>query len=129
MTSTLRSSETSIGVEPPIFLAKRASLRRFSPVSRMSRSMSCVVTGAPFSMLAELPMTMASSFAARRPRASARSVSWWRSEDVTAVLPAVDEDAALRRRKEQVADDAAQVHWIDLRQLRGETPARITDLP
>jgi len=79
-------------------LANRASFRRLSLVSRMSRPMSWVVTGAPFSMLAELPMTMASNLAARSALASATSVCSEMSEDVPPILPASDEYRPTRRR-------------------------------
>src|SRR4051812_36172782 len=103
------------GADPPISLAKRASLRRFNAVSRTRRSMSCVVTGAPFSMLAELPMTMASSRATRRALASSISVAPQGLEGVAAILPAAHEDGTTFRRQEQTANDQPQVAGIDLR--------------
>src|SRR6267154_868753 len=98
-------------------LANRASFRRLSLVSLMSRSMSCVVTGAPFSMLAELPMTMASNLVARRPLASATSVCSEMSEDVSPVLPASDEYGPTSRREQESAHDHAQVAGIDVGKL------------
>src|SRR5690242_5946558 len=97
--------------------ANRASLRRFSLVSRMSRSMSCVVTGAPFSMLAELPMTMASSRARRRALASATSVFAEISEDVAAIVPPSDEHCAAQRREQEAAHDHPQIAGIHLWKL------------
>src|SRR5437763_17102732 len=108
MYSTLLNSDTRLGEEPPISSAKRASFRRFAFASRTRRSMSCVVTGAPFSMLAELPMTTASSLATRSALARATRVRSARSEDVSAVLPPGHEDRAPLAWQEQAAHDQAQ---------------------
>src|SRR5689334_9746032 len=85
--------------------------------------MSCVVTGAPFSMLAEFPITIASSFATRSALARATSVFSDRSEDVSAILSAGDEDRAPRRRKKQATNDQAQIAGIHVRQPRNQRPA------
>jgi hypothetical protein len=77
--------------------------------------MSCVVTGAPFSMLAELPITTASSVATRSALARATSVCSEKSEDVSAVLPASDEHCPARGWQEQAAHDQPEVAGIDLR--------------
>src|SRR5437868_5146130 len=129
MYSTLLNSDTRLGEEPPISSAKRASFRRFAFVSRTRRSMSCVVTGAPFSMLAELPMTTASSLATRSALARATRVRSARSEDVSAVLPPGDEDRAPLVWQEQAAHDQAQITGVDPGDLRGELPADILHLP
>ena len=126
--STLLSSETGIGAEPPISSANRASLRRFSFVSRINKSMSCVVTGAPFSMLAQFPMTTASSLAVRSARASATSVLSETSEDIPAVIPARDERRPTSGGEKQGTDDQTQVARIDLRKLRTEARAHVLDL-
>jgi hypothetical protein len=89
--------------------------------------MSCVVTGAPFNMLAELPMTTASSLATRSALARAMSVFSERSEDVPAVLALVDEHGAPFRRQEQAANDEAQIPRIDLRELWRESHAHIAN--
>ena len=89
--------------------------------------MSCVVTGAPFSMLAEFPITTASSLATRSARASATSVFSDRSEDVATVLPLVDEDRASPRGQKQAANDQAQIAGIDPRKPWRESPAGIPD--
>src|SRR2546423_7884819 len=107
MYPTLLTPDTRLGEGPPISSAKRASFRRFIFVSRIRRSMSCVVTGAPFSMLAELPITTASSLATRSALARATRVFPERSEDVPAVLPPVHEDGATLRWQEQAANDQA----------------------
>jgi len=91
--------------------------------------MSCVVTGAPFSMLAELPMTTASSLATRSALARATRVRSARSEDVSAVLPPGDEDRAPLVWQEQAAHDQAQITGVDPGDLRGELPADILHLP
>src|SRR2546430_4589665 len=125
MYSTLLTSATRLGKEPPISSAKRASFRRFAFVSRIRRSMSCVVTGAPFSMLAELPITTASSLATRSPLARATSVFSDRSEDVPPVLPPVDEYGATLRWQEQAAHDQVQIARIDPRELWRKSRADI----
>ena len=88
--------------------------------------MSCVVTGAPFSMLAELPITTASSLARRSALASATSVFSDRSEDVPAVLPLVDEHGAPLRRQEQAANDETQIALNKL--AKGDRKASSEDL-
>src|SRR5216684_800013 len=128
MDSTLLSSETRAGAEPLISFANRASFRRFGLVSRMSRSMTWVVTGAPFSMLAELPMTIASSLAARSALASATSVRSEISEDVASVLPPREEHSSARRRQQEAAHDQTEVAWIDLRQLWNQLGTDVADL-
>jgi hypothetical protein len=90
--------------------------------------MSCVVTGAPFNMLAELPITTASSVATRRALATATSVSSEKSEDVSSVLPASDEHCPVRRRQEQAAHDQPEIARIDLRKLWGELRADLAHL-
>src|SRR5712691_5269573 len=127
MDSTSLSSETRAGAEPPISFANRASFRRLGLVSRMSRSMSWVVTGAPFSMLAELPMTIASSLAVRSALASATSVRSESSEDVATVLPPPEEHGSARRRQEEAAHDQPEVAGIDLRDLRCQLGTDVAD--
>src|SRR6267142_2784431 len=122
--STLLSSETRTGGPPPISSANRASLRRFTLVSRMRRSMSWVVTGAPFSMLAELPITTASSFATRSARASATRVFSERSEDVTTIPPTPDEDRTADRRQQQAPHEQPQVCLGQVRRVRGARRAQ-----
>src|SRR5258708_149313 len=94
----------------------------------MSRSMPCVVTGAPFSMLAEFPMMMASSFALRSALARAISVFSEKSEDIATVLAASEEHGPAPRRQQEAADDQPQVARIQLRKLRREAQAGVLDL-
>src|SRR5438105_14689221 len=74
-------------------------------------------------MLAQLPITMASSFAARSAFASATSVFSEMSEDIPAVVPARDEHGPPRRRQKQAAHDQAQVSRIHAWKLRREERA------
>src|ERR1700682_1663412 len=94
----------------------------------MSRSMSWVVTGAPFSMLAELPMTTASSLTARSALASATSVFSEVSEDVAPILPARDEHGPTPRREEEAAHDHPQVAGIYRWKLGRQPPAHVSYL-
>jgi hypothetical protein len=64
-------------------------------------------------MLAELPITTASSLARRSALARATSVFSEKSEDVPAVLPPVDEDGAALRWQEEAADDQPEITRID----------------
>src|SRR5438270_5589397 len=79
-------------------------------------------------MLAELPMTMASSFAARSALASATSVFSERSEDITPVLPPDEEHGPARRWQEKAAHDQAQVARVQLGNVRAQAPAHFRDL-
>src|SRR5437879_1105037 len=63
-------------------------------------------------MLAELPMTMASSLTARSALASATSGFSAMSGDVAPILPAGDEHGPARRREEETAHDHPQVAGI-----------------
>src|SRR5438552_12597031 len=123
--STSFRSETGTGAAPPIAFANRMTLRRFSLVSRMSRSMSCVVTGDPFNMLAELPMMTACSLAVRKALASATRVCSEMSEDVSSILPLGDEHRPSRRRQQERTHDQRKVTGIDLRKLRRQPRARL----
>jgi len=64
-------------------------------------------------MLAELPMTTASSLTARSPWASSTSVFSERSEDVAPVLPARDEHGPPGRGQEEATHDHPQISGID----------------
>src|SRR5204863_8946126 len=124
----LRAPQSGDGAEPPISSTDRASFRRFVFVSRMRRPMSWLVTAAPFSMLAELPMMIASSVAARSALASATSVFSEMSEDITPVLPPDEEHGTARGWQEKTANDQTQVAGIQLGKLWAQARAHLCDL-
>src|SRR3954471_8186514 len=127
MRNVLVSSDTGAGAAPPRWRLSSSSFRRFSSVSRISRSISRVRTGASCMIAAVAPTMMASRWT--RSRASRRPCRKRSSGDTPAALRQRPHEVApaLRSRTQDALDDQKQIARIDVGEPGGNAIARLHD--